>query len=779
LVRFGAFEADLRTGELRKRGIKLKIQEQPFQVLALLIENAGMVVTREEIQRALWPQETFLDFENGLNAAVAKLRQVLGDSAENPRFIETLPRRGYRFVTPIQLSEDAIEPIKAARSIIALPEDQQLRSDLPAEIERVSQKALKKQPDLRYQHVTELRADLKRVKGDMDFGRVPTALDERRPSIAIANRGLKRRWIIAASAIATTVVGLSITGSYWVRHSRPAPPAVLTAVPLTAYFGRQTYPTFSPDGTQVAFSWDGEKKGNSNIFVKLIGAEPPLRLTNNAADEFSPAWSPDGRWIAFCRKLQGGKHAVVLTSPIPGPEQRQTEVYGRDSMDEISGPFLAWSPDSHWLAIAGGERPGGLQSLFLLSLETGEKRKVTSPPIENLYGDSCPAFSPDGRRLAFSRWNAWASSDLYLLDLSPNLEPVAAPKRITFGNWDAASPAWTEDGKSLIFSGHTHSESTLWRVGVSGSEKPQQLDTLRDHAILPAISRHSNRLAYAQFTLHSSIWRVEIPTPGGKAKPPEKFISSTRNDYAPEISPDGRKIAFWSERSGKGEIWICNADGSNLAQLTSWGEEVNSRFPWSPDSTRLVFSANIQDHSEVYVMNTSGGNPRRITFTHYAANPSWSTDGQWILFDSTQDNGSTYIYKVPAAGGPAVLVRRNPEFWGPREAPDGEFIYGIGGSDNTALVRVPRKGGEKQAVVNLNSASDYTLVEHGIYFTPRRDANSHYSIKFLNTPNGKIQQVASVENDPLYPTVSPDEHWILYSQNEPGFTNLMLVENFR
>ena len=113
ILRFGTFEVDLRAGELRKQGVKIKVQEQPFQVLAALLQRSEEVVTREELRKQIWPEDTFVDFDNSLNIAINKLREALGDSAENPRFIETLPRRGYRFMVPVQ-SEAQKEPLMAA-----------------------------------------------------------------------------------------------------------------------------------------------------------------------------------------------------------------------------------------------------------------------------------------------------------------------------------------------------------------------------------------------------------------------------------------------------------------------------------------------------------------------------------------------------------------------------------------------------------------------------------------------------------------------------------------
>ena len=306
----------------------------------------------------------------------------------------------------------------------------------------------------------------------------------------------------------------------------------------------------------------------------------------------------------------------MLTSPISGPERIVTESY-LDRPPAINPPFLAWSPDSYWLAMAGAEKLGEVRTLFLLSLVSGEKRRITSPPVGG--GDSCPAFSPDGRRLAFSR-----SSDLYPLDLSVDLNPVAEPKRVTFGNWSAASPAWTADGNSLIFSGFGLEGSSLWRVDASGSSKPHRLATLGDNAAYPAVSPRGNRLAYAQLTvsLPSNVCRIEIPTPGAKAKPPQKSIASTIGEAPPEFSPDGRKVAFVSSRSGSSEIWTCDADGSKLVQLTSLGSPtfVNGAH-WSPDSPRLTFGAETEGLEEVYVTNASGGSPRCLTSsTHRLGN---------------------------------------------------------------------------------------------------------------------------------------------------------------
>jgi Tol biopolymer transport system component len=650
------------------------------------------------------------------------------------------------------------------------PPPSRANPELSPAFDEIIRKLLEKDRELRYQTAADVRADLKRLKRDSES--VQTVAG---PGLArlLEGRALPYKWAVLAA-----IVVLAVAGWYGFRRSPPTPEAPLTAVPLTSYAGRENMPSFSPDGTQVTFSWNGEKEDNLDIYVKVIGAEPPLRLTTNPALEGSPTWSPDGRWIAFDRVLPGGKVAVVLISPIGGPERILTETYL--DQNNVDGPFLAWFPESRWLAMAGSDKPDQIPALFLYSVETGEKRRLTFPPGTTL-GDSCPAFSPDGRTLAFFRWASWSDSDLFLLDLSQDLKPVAEPKRLTFGNWRAASPAWATDGSSLIFSASSGGDSSLWKVAASGTSKPQRLAAVGANGAYPAISRRGNRLAYAQAMSDVNIWRMKVPTAGGKAKPPQGLIGSTRNDDLPQFSPDGKKIAFVSQRSGSTEVWVCDADGSNAVQVTHLGgPNIGNPPRWSPDGRRVAFSANIEGPSEVYVVNASGGSPQRLTSNPTgSANPSWSSDRRWILCDTN----NVGIQRVPAEGGPAVLVTKKGG-WAPIESPDGKFIYSISIEHpikGFILVRTPTEGGEAQQVLDsLVFGQNYAVVGDGIYFIPRQDPKFGYSIQFLNTATGKNQRIASIEKPVgVGLTVSPDRRWILYAQLDQGGSDLMLVENFR
>ncbi len=430
--------------------------------------------------------------------------------------------------------------------------------------------------------------------------------------------------------------------------------------------------------------------------------------------------------------------------------------------------------------MVGREKADEPTALFLISPETGEKRRLTSPPAR-ILADSCPAFSPDGRTLAFARMPAWTNSELYSLDLSPDFKPLAEAKRITSGNWRAQNPVWTNEGGAWVFSAWAGAESALWRVDRSGASRPERLATLGNNLGMPAISRDGHRLVYVQKVIDSNIWRLENPLFAGKSDPPRKFITSTRRDEFPQFSPDGKKIAFLSDRSGSLEIWVCDMDGSRPFQLTSFGKGVVGPPRWSPDGKRLAFESSestLDGHPEMYIVNLNEGRPQRLTSTPFGINnPSWSHDGRWILYNDPTNLG---IFKVPVTGGPPVQVT-DRKVWAPLESPDGKYIYSIDSPDAFALRRDPTEGGPGERILPpLVAWTGFALVKGGIYFILRADPGSGYAIQFFDAASGKIRRIASLERSvALSLAVSPDQRWILYTQLDQTGSDLMLVENFR
>jgi DNA-binding winged helix-turn-helix (wHTH) protein len=302
LVRFGVFEMDVRTGELRKHGVRLKIQDQPFQVLQALVERPGELVTREELQTRIWANDTFVDFDQSLNRAINKVRDVLSDTAASPRFIETLPRRGYRFIAPVEAAPKS-GPMEAAP-----------------------------RPEPPPHSVGVLREEAPR-----DPAAVEVKVRSRTPLA----------WVVVA-----VLMVLVATSAAWSLRTKADEPPRSAPTPLTTYPGSETQPTFSPDGNQVAFAWTGEKQDNLDIYVKAVGSEASLRLTTNPAADFMPAWSPDGKMIAFLRGRASGID-VMLIPALGGPE-RQLSSFVVNA--ERSGYGLFWVANSRWLAAGLPER---------------------------------------------------------------------------------------------------------------------------------------------------------------------------------------------------------------------------------------------------------------------------------------------------------------------------------------------------------------------------------------------------------------------------------------
>ena len=485
------------------------------------------------------------------------------------------------------------------------------RARVPLDLDWIVSKALAKDAGERYQHIDEMLVDLRAVARQVAEGS-DTARPSKRPTTKVQREAparARRRRLASALGIAAAVVVLTMAGLA-VRNFLPtteAPLEPLRPVPLTSYPGGECCPTFSPDGNQVAFSWVGEEQDNLDVYVKVVGQDPPLRRTTHPAWDASPVWSPDGRQIAFLRGFPeaGEKMGLYLISPLGGRERKLAET--RIPSTYQLGSCLAWSPDSRWLAVCdwAEDSPGPTLSVFLLAVDSGQRRRLTRPPEDKGIGDIMPAFSPDGRTLVFSRYGSGLRSDLYLLDLDEDLNPRGEPRRRTFIE-QIIGGQFTSDGRDIVFSAASMSDSSgLWRVPVSGTASPERLP-FGEVGIWPMVSRQGNRLAYTVPNLNMNIYRLNLPVADGVTGTAVKLISSSRWDLQPRYSPDGNRIAFVSRRSGASEIWTCDSDGSNPVQLTSLGALTG--YPrWAPDGKSIGFSSDAEGHFDVYVVDAEGG----------------------------------------------------------------------------------------------------------------------------------------------------------------------------
>ena len=320
---------------------------------------------------------------------------------------------------------------------------------LPRELERIIARCLRKSPERRFQAMPDLKVALEELKEEADSGTLsaePARQRRSEPRLALA-------------AVVLVIFALGGATPWFVSHGT-TPQAALSAIPLTTYPGFQYEPSFSPDGNQVTFSW------NDHIYIKLIGTTgPPLQLTTDAARDHSPAWSPDGRFIAFLRDQPGGNAEVRLVQALGGQERKVSEVSRSTPSDPLPGPYLTWSPDGNSLVISDKDSSGKQPfALFLLSIETGEKRRLTSPPA-GLQGDSGPAFAPNGRSLAFTRTVDTGVSDLYLLPISSGSKSLREPSQLTFGNRNTAGAVWKSDGREIIFGNWSYASGRFYHAG--------------------------------------------------------------------------------------------------------------------------------------------------------------------------------------------------------------------------------------------------------------------------------------------------------------------------
>jgi serine/threonine protein kinase/Tol biopolymer transport system component len=651
---------------------------------------------------------------------------------------------------------------------------------IPADLEKAILRCLRKDPARRYQTMADLKVALEDLATESASGSAPAAVaDVKRPSSL-------RPWVWAALA----PILLAALFFAWRARRAPTGGEPLQAVALTTFSGVERYPSLSPDGDEAAFTWNGPKMDNEDVYVQRIGSGSPLRLTTDPASDFNPVWSPDDRWIAFLRGNSAGpmtpaRFDLVLVPPLGGPERRLSEIRA----SEVAWPvqtYLAWCPDATCVVVTGspdGEMP---DALFVVSVETGEQRQLTHPRPPVL-GDASPAVSADGRTLVFRRTTSYSIGELYRLALDPGMTAAGEPELVTTAAFNADHPAWLPAGDEILVS----ARGSLWRVAVSGKRPPARFPFVGQDGMSPTLSRPGQgkapRLVYARSFVDDNIYRLDFPAPGGAALgPPTVAISSSRGEEHPRFSPDGRRVVFTSTRSGTWELWISDPDGGNAQKLTSM-DATNTGGPnWSPDGRWIVFGSDQPGQFDLYVIAATGGKPRRLT-SHPAFEQcaSFSRDGKWIYFTSNR-TGQFQIWKMPANGGDAVQLTSNGGWWG-TETPDGAHFYYIDiPMTPKPLWRVPTAGGPSERVVDGVVGWFFDVAPTGLYYADRPAGESR--LRFYDFATRRSETVARLGDVGFAsklgeigfsPGISPDGRTVFYSQIDSTVDDLMLVENFR
>ncbi|MBV9301938.1 MAG: PD40 domain-containing protein, partial [Acidobacteriaceae bacterium] len=717
VLRFGIFEIDLRGSELRRHGLRQKLAPQPFEVLRAMLERPGEVITRDQLRERLWPDDKFVDYDLGLKKCINRIREVLGDSAENPRFIETVPRHGYRFIAPLERVA-GFSPIRAG--------------------------VLERSPLRIVQMRTGRGEDIAIAEPDTTTqANVPAE-----PGTRWDRKGLSQIVIAGVVLLILAVISTSLLRKYRsAKHPGAMPEPII--LPLIGVAGEETMPAFSPDGSRIAFVCHDSGQKQSGIYAGVVGIQSFVRLTQNG-DDYSPVWSPDGREVAFLRN----EYDKFLIGVVPGLGGAERVIYTGPRAPlsyETGGGGLSFSPDSKYLAFSEWNADTQEASIKLLTLQDRRTHFLTSPPTGS--HDRRPAFSPDGDNLAFIRsWGPTSVEELFVISTAGG-----EPKQLTFDRkLIYGPPTWTSDGHEILFSSTRGGLTAIWRMSVTG-RVVQRVSGVGPVARYPSLSSSGRELAYEHVDEQQNLWRLELKDAAHARGPASVLVPSAKaQNLLPQFSLDGRKIAFQSMRSGYSELWICDADGSNLVQVTQLEGYAGSPH-WSPDDRFLAFDYRPREHSEIYIVETASGRSHAVTAFPGADNvvPSWSRDGKWIYFASKREGKVYQIWKVAVNNETATLAPVQVTKYGgfaAAESMDGQQLF-YSKFFEPGIWAVPRDGGHETAVwrgPGPDYWSNWAITKGGVYFFVPENEELPPAIEFFDFKAKRVSRLANLDKPSFY-----------------------------
>jgi DNA-binding winged helix-turn-helix (wHTH) protein/Tol biopolymer transport system component len=631
-VRFGQFELDLRTRQLTKNGATIRLSQQPIQVLSLLLEAPGEIVTREEFRRRLWPSDVFVDFDHGLNKSIQKLRDALGDSAGSPRYIETIPRIGYRFIA---FADEA-------RGSVELPSEIFVAPTAPA---------------------------------------LP-------PGGRIA-RNPRTRWLLlAASATACMVLVFGGMVLYRWPHRQPQ-----RYMQLTDFTDSAVAPALSPDGHMVAFIRGADGFLTSDqIYVKMLPNGEARRVTDDARPKYGLAFSPDGTEIAYT-VLETTVFSTYEVSVLGGePHLLLKNAAGLVWLDPQHLLFSEIRSGIHLGVVTATGTRAGLREIYFPAHERGMAHYSIPSPNRRLAlvvemdgnGDWAPCrlvaldnqtqprlvgptgactsagWSPDGRWMYFTAW-VEGHSHIWRQHF-----PEGKPEQITFGPTEEDGIAAEPEGRALITSVGVH-ESSLWIHDERG-ERP--LSSEGEVVGSPAFSPDASVVYYLLRRGESSdaeLWRTVVDL--GKSDAVFSGISMIEFD----VSPDGKQVVYTTAaRDGTMQLWIAPVDGSLPAMKVNVS---GVRSPHFGAGGQILVQRTEGNKNYLEQINSDGSHSSRIFPYPIGEFQSVSPGRRWVTAEvpSAPDTSLPAILAIPLAEG--TPQRICAPYCVTRWSTDGKFLF--------------------------------------------------------------------------------------------------------
>jgi len=553
-------------------------------------------------------------------------------------------------------------------------------------------------------------------------------------------------------------------------------PAVAKISSFTSMPGLEGEPAFSPDGSMLVFSSEGEGGSNRDLYLKRRDGEEPIRLTTHPEIDTQPAWSPDGRQIAFLRRNQANwamTMLVVLT--YPGGSNSIVD----EKEIAAAGEGLDWSPDGKYFVTGvvsemDAKTDSG-RGLCLISVDGSEKRVITSPLAGEVPLDFNPRFSPDGRWIAFqrSRDQETSLSDLYVLDLEKE-GSADATTQLTFDRRRISDLRWMPDGRSLIIASYRDDQHRLWQIPINNGKpagEPRIVTSIAAKVENFDLTRNGEVLA---FTEQLEDTTIEIRRLGGPADGYPCLINSSSTEDSPRFSPDGERLVFCSGRTGRDELWTARSDCTGLAMLHTFEEPGGTGSPrWSPDGETIAFDgrAGQGDGNLINVFTlhlpgiSNGAKPQGLGIDdHSNFMPAWSHDGRQIYFQSSR-NGEPQIWRQELASGRQFQVTT---VGGDEaiESADGETLFF---ARKGYLWRRDQKDEVEKPIAELENfpvRRYWCVVGRGIYFVPRTSDIRPVVYRF-DLQTHRIEKVMEVGGFPARTvpglSVTPDEKLLAIS----------------